>query len=195
MRLFVAHELPSSVRSALGDVSARLRSRAGRGVRWTDPAGIHLTLKFIGEVEAAAVAAIRRALAAIRAENPLEVGFRGLGWFPDARHPRVLWAGVEAGSELAELAAEIERVLEPLGIARETRKFQPHLTLARIKSQEKLDDLRGEVERLGAPEFGRAAYTEFDLMESSLRPQGAVHTRVERYSFTTAGQAARSEGR
>jgi 2'-5' RNA ligase len=195
MRLFVAQELPSSVRVALGEVSARLRPRAGRGVRWTDPAGIHLTLKFIGEVETAAVEAIRGALVGIRAEKPVEVIFRGLGWFPDARHPRVLWAGVEAEGGLAELAAEIERVLEPLGIARESRKFQPHLTLARIKSEEGLDDLRREVERLGAPDFGRARYCDFDLMESRLRPQGAVYTRVERYPFTTAVQTARAEGR
>jgi 2'-5' RNA ligase len=194
MRLFVAHELPSTVRVALGEVSARLRPRAGRGVRWTDPAGIHLTLKFIGEVEAASVEAIRAALAGIRAENSVAVAFRGLGWFPNARHPRVLWAGVEAGNGLAELAAEIERVLEPLGIARESRKFEPHLTLARIKSEEGLDELRREAERLGAPEFGHATYSEFDLMESRLRPQGAVYTRVERFPFTTPVPAARAEG-
>lgn len=198
MRLFVALELPPAVRAALGEVSSRLRPRpaaAGRGLRWTDPAGIHLTLKFIGEIEAAAVEAIRGALAGIRAENPVEVAFRGLGWFPNARHPRVLWAGVEAGSALAELAGEIERVLEPLGIARETRKFEPHLTLARIKSEEGLDELRREAERLGAPEFGRAAYSEFDLMESRLRPQGAVYTRVERFPFAVSVAAARAEER
>jgi len=194
-RLFVALELPPAVRAALGEVSARLRPRAGRGVRWTDPAGIHLTLKFIGEIEAAAVQAIRRALAGIRADNSVEVAFRGLGWFPNARHPRVLWVGVEARSGLGELAAEIERVLEPLGIARETRKFQPHLTLARIISEEGLGELRQEAERLGAPEFGRAAYSEFDLMESRLRPQGAVYTRVERFPFAVSIAAAGAEER
>jgi len=195
MRLFVALELPPAVRAALGEVSARLRPRSGRGVRWTDPAGIHLTLKFIGEIDAAAVHAIRGALAGIHRENSVEVTFRGLGWFPNARHPRVLWAGVEAGSEVAELAAEIERVLEPLGIAREARNFQPHLTLARIKSEEGLDELRREAERLGTPEFGRATYSEFDLIESRLRPQGAAYTRVERFPFAVSVDAARAEGR
>src|SRR5208283_739166 len=127
--------------------------------------------------------------------NSVEVTFRGLGWFPNARHPRVLWAGVEAGSEVAELAAEIERVLEPLGIAREARNFQPHLTLARIKSEEGLDELRREAERLGTPEFGRATYSEFDLIESRLRPQGAAYTRVERFPFAVSVDAARAEGR
>ena len=193
MRLFVALELPSAVRAALGELSARLRPQASRGVRWTDPAGIHLTLKFIGEIEAAAVEAIRGALARVRADNPVEVTFRGLGWFPNARHPRVLWAGIEAGSRLAELAAEVERALEPIGIAREARNFEPHLTLARIKSEEGLDGLRREAERLGAPEFGRATYSEFDLMESRLRPQGAVYTRVERFPFAVSVAAARAE--
>jgi len=195
MRLFVAHEIPPSVRVALGEVSAHLRPLSGRGVRWTDPAGIHLTLKFIGETEPSAVEAIRGALAGIRADRPVEVAFRALGWFPTARHPRVLWAGVEAGSGLAELAGEIERVLEPLGFARESRKFQPHLTLARFKSEQGLDALRREVERLGVPELGRATYCEFDLMESRLRQQGAVYTRVERFPFLASVPAARAEER
>lgn len=195
MRLFVALEIPASVRGALGEVSARLRPRAGRGVRWSDPSGIHLTLKFIGEIEAGAVQRIRGALAGIHRDHPVEVVFRGLGWFPTARHPRVLWAGVEGGSGLAELAGEMERVLEPLGIARESRNFQPHLTLARVKSEAGLDDLRRETERLGAPEFGRTTYSEFDLMESRLRPQGAVYTRVERFAFAVSAAAARAEER
>ena len=195
MRLFVALELPPAVREALREVAARLRPAGTPGVRWTDPAGIHLTLKFIGEVERAKAEAIRAALAAVRAERPVSVAFRGMGWFPNARRPHVLWAGVEAASELAELAASIEQALEPLGIPRETREFRPHLTLARIKDDRGLDRLRQEVERLGAPEFGRALYGELDLMESTLQRQGALYTRVERFAFAPAPAGAQEPAR
>ena len=186
LRLFVALELPAEVRAALGAIAARLRAAGGHGVRWTDPNGIHLTLKFIGEIEAERLGAIRGALAGVHSAHAMEATFRGTGWFPNARHPRVLWAGVEAGPELAALAAEVECVLEPAGIAREGREFRPHLTLARIKPEARVEGLRHEAERLGVPKFGRASYTEFDLMQSTLRPQGAVYTRVERFAFATA---------
>jgi len=193
IRLFVALELPAAVRAALGEIEARLRPTAGSNVRWTDPNGIHLTLKFIGEIPTKQVEAIRSALAGIRAARPVETAFRGIGWFPNARRPRVFWAGVEGGANLAALAAEIEGALEPLGIARESREFQPHLTLARIKSDDGLDGLRREVERLGAPEFGRATYAEFDLMQSTLNRGGSIYTRIERFSFAAGVPAARAE--
>ncbi len=183
IRLFVALELPARARAALGDIVARLRPAAGPNVRWTDPKGIHLTLKFIGEVPVAQLEPIRGSLAGVRDAEPIEAAFRGLGWFPNARRPRVLWAGVEAGAELPALAAKIERALEPLGIARESREFHPHLTLARIKADAGLEHLRNEAERLGAPEFGRASYREFDLMQSTLHPKGAIYTRIERFPF------------
>jgi len=183
IRLFVALELPASVRTAIGEIADRLRPAAGPNVRWTDPRGIHLTLKFIGEVPAAQLDPIRGALAGVRDAQPIETAFRGLGWFPNARRPRVFWAGVEAGAELAALAARVESALEPLGIARESRDFHPHLTLARIKFNDRLEGLKREAERLGTPEFGRATYTEFDLMQSTLNPRGAIYTRIERFPF------------
>jgi RNA 2',3'-cyclic 3'-phosphodiesterase len=189
MRLFVALELPAGVRAGLGALAARLRASSGSGVRWTDPNGIHLTLKFIGEIESSRVGAIRNALAEVHAAQPIDTAFRGIGWFPNARHPRVFWAGVEADPTLAGLAAEVERALEALGIAREEREFRPHLTLARIKSEAGLDGLRREVESVGTPDFGRAAYSEFDLMQSVLHPKGAVYTRLERFAFAAAAHA------
>lgn len=195
IRLFVALELPASVRAALGALAARLRAASGRGVRWTDPNSIHLTLKFIGEIAAARLDAIRGALAGVRSGQPIDVAFRGIGWFPNARHPRVFWAGVEADASLARLAEDVERALEPLGIAREAREFRPHLTLARIKSEEALDGLRREVESLGTPELGRASYSEFDLMQSTLHRNGAVYTRLGRFAFAASAPAARTEAR
>jgi RNA 2',3'-cyclic 3'-phosphodiesterase len=190
IRLFVALELPVQARAALTEVITRLRPASPPAVRWVNTAGIHLTLKFIGEVDSAMANSVPPALATVRAPQAVKTVFRGLGWFPNVRHPRVLWAGVEAGSDLAELAAAAESALEPLGIPREGREFRPHLTLARIKEPKGLERLQQEVERLGAPEFGRAEYSEFDLMESKLRPQGAAYARLERFTFASVTAAA-----
>ncbi len=187
LRVFVALEIPEGVRAALRQISARLRPVC-RPARWADPEGMHLTLKFIGEVEAGLRAGIETALARVRRPVPVSVEFRGVGYFPNERRPRVLWAGVEAGPELDSLAVAVERELEPLGIPRESREFHPHLTLARFKSEEGLARLHAEVEKLGAPEFGRARYHELDLIRSVLRPQGALYTRLARFAF--AGPAA-----
>jgi 2'-5' RNA ligase len=189
LRLFVALEIPPEVCSALGEFSARLRPLCP-GARWADTDNIHLTLKFIGEVAANKQGAIESALAPIRCPRPIPVAFRGVGYFPSDRHPRVFWVGTEAAEELKMLASDIERALVPLGIPAESRDFRPHLTLARFKSEDGLPRLRSEVQKLGTPEFGRAVYNEFDLMQSTLRREGALYTRLARFAFAPAASPA-----
>jgi 2'-5' RNA ligase len=156
---------------------------------------MHLTLKFIGETSDQKATQIRAELRAVHEFSPLHVVFRGAGFFPSARHPRVCWAGVEGGPALAALAAEIERRLEPLGVPRETREFRPHLTLARFKSEDSLAALRAaltQLEKEGASgsarglEFGGATFEEFHLIQSTLRPDGAVYTTLETFRFAPA---------
>lgn len=194
IRLFVALEVPAGVRAALGEVAARLRTQTGRSVRWVHPENLHLTLKFIGEVEADKKGAIEGALSAVRLHEPVVISFRGIGYI---RHPqpRVFAAAVEPTPALRGLVAGIESALVPLGIPAESREFFPHLTLARLKSGEDAALLRGEARKSGADEIGRAAYHEFDLMQSTLRPDGAVYTRLARFPFAppaagTSGAAA-----
>jgi len=190
IRLFVALELPGEVRAALGALSSRLRAKTGNSVRWVDPASLHLTLKFIGELDSGRLSAIQAALAAIRLPEPVLVVYGGAGTsrFP---HPRVFAVGVQGSPPLRELAGAIDRALLPAGVPAEAREFFPHLTLARLKSGEESAFLRSEGQKLGVTEFGRASYAEFDLMQSTLRPQGAVYTRVERFAFAAT---ARVEG-
>ncbi|MGA8768629.1 MAG: RNA 2',3'-cyclic phosphodiesterase, partial [Candidatus Acidiferrales bacterium] len=144
MRLFVALELPGEVRQTLGDLIARLKPQC-RAAKWVRPEGMHMTLKFIGHAiadgDAKKLDATRAALAAVKSGEPVEMRYRGVGFFPDARRPRVVCCGVEASANLAQLAADIERALEPLGIPREDRAFVPHLTLARFKSPNGVDAL------------------------------------------------------
>jgi 2'-5' RNA ligase len=183
VRLFVALDIPESVRAALVECSAEL-SKTCRGARWVRLEGPHITLKFIGEVLEERADAIRATLAEIRGFAPVELHFAGLGFFPNAKRPRVLWAGIQAGPELAQLAAAVEDRVAKLGVEREDREFRPHITLARFESPKGLDALRDAIEKLGTPDFGMTTAREFCLYRSVLKRSGAEYTRVASYDFS-----------
>ena len=180
MRLFVALDVPGQVREALAELSARLK-KICLSARWVRLESVHITLKFIGEVSLETVEKIREALGTLPAFPPIVLRFAGLGFFPNARRPRVFWAGVEADPQLAALAGAIEAKLDPLGIPAETRKFHPHLTLARFESPQGTQPLVAAVEALGSPEFGSETFHEFHLYQSVLKPSGAEYTRLVTY--------------
>ncbi len=192
MRLFVAIDIPEDVRSAIGDLVARLRP-ACRNARWARIEGLHVTLKFIGETPPEKAAGIKIALASMPWRAPISMNFRSLGFFPNARRPRVLWAGVESGPELADLAAAVEATLHPLGFPREERAFSPHLTLARFDAPRGLDVLHAAIEKSGPLEFGAATAREFHLYQSVLKPGGAEYTRLATFSLTGTFAGGRSE--
>ncbi len=177
MRLFVALDIPSEVRQAIGEMIARLRDVA-RGARWVRPEGVHVTLKFIGEISAERAAKIEAALREVRLGAPVDAQFRGVGFFPNERHPRVFWAGIEASSNLAELAKDVDKRLSPLGIEAETREFRPHLTLARFKTEDGLARLREEIKKFEPFEFGSMCVSEFYLFQSELGRRGAKYTKL-----------------
>lgn len=182
MRLFVALDIPEPVREALAELSARLK-KICPSARWVRLEGVHITLKFIGEVPSEKAEKIPQVLGELPSFGPIQLRFAGLGFFPSARRPRVFWAGVEADPKLAELASAIETKLEPLGIARETRAFHPHLTLARFESPQGAQALSAAVESLGMPEFGTQTFTEFHLYQSVLKRSGAEYTRLVTYTL------------
>ncbi len=190
MRVFVAIDIPEEVRKAIREFVAGLEAecKAARGARWARVEGMHVTLKFIGEVPEEKVEKIKKVLAGVRMQagtgSTVEMNFRGVGFFPNAKHPRVFWAGIEATPNLAEMAEEIEKRMEKLGIPREARAFRPHLTLARFKSEEGLPKLREAIEEAGVMEFGSTRASEFHLYESKLLRGGAKYTRLATFSFS-----------
>jgi len=185
MRLFVALELPAAVRENLGALLKALRAVSPQ-TRWVRPENLHLTLKFIGEVPETEFAVIREALAAARSDQPVTLEFRGLGFFPNEKRPRVFWAGIEASPNLKTLAAEIDRAMEKLGIPCEQRPFSPHLTLARFEPPELPEKLRSAIEENAAREFGSFRTNQYQLIESKLKPSGAEYTTVESFPFAAA---------
>jgi 2'-5' RNA ligase len=185
VRLFVALEIPSTVRENLAVLIKSLRAISPQ-TRWVRPENLHVTLKFIGEVPEAKLAAIREALTGVRSEQPVALGFRGLGFFPNEKHPRVFWAGITASPNMKTLALAIDRATENLGIPREQRPFSPHLTLARFEPPRLPEKLRAAIQENAVRDFGSLHTSQFRLIESKLKPSGAEYTTVESFPFAAA---------
>jgi 2'-5' RNA ligase len=137
-------------------------------------------------VDAGKLEAIRAVLGEVGSGGDVELRFRGVGFFPNEKRPRVLWAGIAASPNLAPLAAEIDARLEKLGIARETREYAPHLTLARFDPPGISEKLRAAAQENAAREFGAVRAGEFHLFESKTRSTGAEYTRLSSFPFTQA---------
>lgn len=190
MRCFVALEVPDDVRAALGAAQARLRDASPRAdVRWSDPAKLHLTVRFLGEVSVEAAAAVGIAVEAVAARHaPLRLEAAGLGAFPGPGRPRVLWAGIGGDLRgLGLLAAEVERALVPLGFPLEGRPFRPHLTLARVRSPRGVDRITAAFPSVATHAFGAWTADALTLFQSHLRPTGSVYEPLAHLALGGAG--------
>jgi 2'-5' RNA ligase len=179
VRSFVALELPPGVRSAIGDLQARLRPRLG-SIRLVRPEGAHLTLRFLGDTTPAQVEALRGPLALAAAECPAcDVRLRGLGTFPDRGSPRLLWLGLEPPAAVLALQAACERAAVAAGFAREGRAFVPHLTLGRWRERDRRPDLP-------EADLGPARVDVLVLFRSDLAREGARYTSLARFPLGAA---------
>lgn len=188
MRLFVAVDLSDSVRKAISQFCEKLRPLCPTA-KWVRVEGMHVTLKFLGEIREPLLTKIPEALAQVRSKGPVEMSFCGTGFFPSPRRPRVLWIGIAASTNLAEIAGEVEARLEVLGIPRETREFKPHLTLARFESAHGMDALRRELESAAAIKFGSVQSNEFYLYQSQLQRGGSRYTRLQTFRLASGAAA------
>lgn len=187
LRLFVAVELPDGAKESLAASMGQLRGLTPAGVRWVQPAGIHLTLKFLGEVDSGLVEPLLGALqeaAAGMDKAPFPLHLDGLGVFPNRREPRVIWAGVGGDLEtLAEVQGRVEDAAARLGLARERREFRPHLTLGRVRdrvtpaARRELGSALAEQGPALAAEYAWEV-EEISLIRSVLTPQGAVYSTL-----------------
>jgi RNA 2',3'-cyclic 3'-phosphodiesterase len=184
LRVFIAIELSEQVKDFLAKLSLELK-RFGADVRWVRIDGIHLTLKFLGEVRSTLIPQIDDAVQPIFAsQEKLLVQVRGLGIFPSTRNPRIIWAGVEDNEErLTYLAEKIDSKLVGLGFLRENRVFRPHLTLGRIKSKHDLTLIIGFLEKhkqVTGPYFHAHRAV---LFQSVLKPTGAEYSPLSFFNF------------
>jgi 2'-5' RNA ligase len=192
MRIFIGIDLDPEVRAR---IERFLEGVAGFApdARWVRPESLHITLKFIGEQTPEQVAAITQRLRQIDA-SAFEIRSAGYGFFPTAKAPRVFWIGIQAGPQLAQLAAAIDMATAELGVAREDRLYSPHLTLARAGgSSGSLKRQKGDgpnavfgvlekrLAAMGEPDFGIMTAGEFILYQSQLSPGGSKYTKLQRF--------------
>ncbi|OGQ97535.1 MAG: 2'-5' RNA ligase [Deltaproteobacteria bacterium RIFOXYD12_FULL_57_12] len=168
-RLFVAIDLPDDVRAGLADLCFGIP-----GAKWVPPEQIHLTLRFIGEVDGAIFQDISETLADLRTPG-FSLRLKGVGHFPPRKPPRVLWVGVEPQPVLIQLRNKVETALIRLGLLPEGRKFAPHITLARLHNTplNKIGNFLAGNSLFECPPFPVAT---FQLYSSVLTPKGAIHT-------------------
>jgi 2'-5' RNA ligase len=184
MRLFVALELPASVREALAELIKEMREIAPKA-KWVRPENLHVTLKFLGETAAEKLDAIGAALESVRSGAVVEMEFSGLGFFPSQKRARVLWAGVKASANLAGLASDVDREMTTMGFPAETREFTPHLTLARFDPPGMSPALTKAVESKAARScsLGVLRTGKFHLIQSKLKRTGAEYTTLRSFPF------------
>lgn len=169
------------MRRELWDALAPLRQRREKlPVKWVRPENIHLSLKFLGEVETGRAAelqtALQRAAGGQHEPRPLTLQITGFGVFPDYHRPTVLWAGVTPEPGLELLQHRVEQAFAPLGFPTEARAFRPHVTLARASRDAKAREFAGLQEVLDGIEFDETvSVSEVDLMQSTLKPEGPVY--------------------
>jgi 2'-5' RNA ligase len=181
IRSFIAIELPEEAKKGLARLRKELERDEHRFVKWVDPGGIHLTLKFLGNIPSKQVAEITEAIEeAAKGISPFNLEISGLGAFPSLRQARVFWVGV--GGEMGQLSGlqqNIDSALAALGFAKEERPFVPHLTLARIREGASPPERRSFGELVGSTVFEDKYPVEVEavrLMRSQLTPAGAIYT-------------------
>jgi 2'-5' RNA ligase len=184
VRLFIAIEIPEHIRTGFASLLKELRSLAPQ-VKWVRAENLHVTLKFLGETDSTKLAALQNALTAVRSPEPANLEFRGLGFFPNEKRPRVFWAGMESSPNLKSLAADIDQATHRLGFPLEERPFTPHLTLARFPLLGVPPKLLQAMNDKSRQPFGSLRTSDFHLIESKLKPTGAEYTTLQTFHFAT----------
>jgi 2'-5' RNA ligase len=179
-RLFLGIELPDTYRQSLKPLIKSLSELTDASVNWSKPGTWHLTLKFLGETDEAHIPSIKATLAAVYfTAFTLRAG--GAGAFPETRRPKVLWLGLtEGGEQAATLAESIENALAALDIPREKKPFRPHLTLGRVRKPAP-GDWSPVLDAAAAHPWPPFTATRFTLWQSTLTPEGAIHTALAEF--------------
>ncbi|WP_440999627.1 RNA 2',3'-cyclic phosphodiesterase [Fodinibius sp. SL11] len=174
MRLFIAIPIPEAVKKRLLDLQQPIE-----GMRWQAKEQMHLTLKFVGEVDETTGNKLRKEMTKIAHPN-FSMTIAGIGYFPEGKHPKVVWAGVKQNELLFELHEKIEGYCQNMGICPEKRPFKPHVTVARTKGTSKraVTSFINQHKKFAVRDI---LVDEFVLYESKLHSDGARHSRLQSY--------------
>ncbi len=188
MRLFIALDIDPGIRDRITSFRDQMRALVP-DARWVGSETFHVTLQFLGETNK--LDEICHALQLVKCVST-QLAFRGSGFFPDSKAPRVFWVGIEGDEHLQSLAGEVAKAVLPLGFEGDAASYMPHLTLARSgsgrprpvsveRATPSLQRVRDALEKMPPPDFGTMAAHEFYLYESTLTPSGSRYARLAQY--------------
>jgi 2'-5' RNA ligase len=183
IRSFIAIELPSDIRSKLDELQKELKQNKLQQIKWANPSGIHLTLKFLGNIDAGDIDKITGAIReSCRGYKKFTLELAELGVFPNYKRPRVIWLGVGGQMDiLLKLQRQIDDKLELIGFPREKRPFSPHITLGRVRdsiTSNEQEQYGGVIQNKKYNERHIISVSSVNLMRSQLQPTGAIYSEI-----------------
>lgn len=184
MRTFIAIEIEPPIKDKISSLVQEL-GKAGVKVGWVKKESIHLTLKFLGEIEEKKIKEVSEKLKLISSKiKPFRIRIEGTGWFPEkGSNPRVLWIGVKYPEQLKILWEEIEKELEKTGFRKEVREFSPHITIGRVKGNGSVHKVLEIFKKSITYLFGEMEVKRITLFQSILKPDGAEYIPLEKFDF------------
>lgn len=185
-RSFIAIELPDHIRHAVLNIQNRLKSGV-KGIKWVVPDNIHLTIRFLGDLDKKEIEAVKEVLAGVAGSMPpFSLSAKGIGAFPGLTRPRIIWIGLTGDlARLLELHLKVEDRLEAMGMEKEERRFKGHLTIGRVKG--KIDALRFIESAKALTDFETEPFSvnQIILFKSELKPAGPIYTRIHSELLST----------
>lgn len=184
MRTFIAIELDINIKTNLFEFLRKL-DMGIKGIRWIKSQGMHLTLKFLGEITEKKASQVRTVLdQSMKDYPPFLLSLKGTGAFPPrSKFPRVLWVGVEHNETLHKIQARLENDMEKLHFPKEKREFHPHLTLGRIKRPQNLGPILSLLQEQEKKEFGKMNVKKINFFQSILKPTGAEYSILSEHKL------------
>lgn len=188
IRSFIAAELPTDIKSKLDKLQEELRQNKLQHIKWANPSGIHLTLKFLGNIDAKDIERITNAIEeGCKGCHEFTLELSGLGVFPNYKRPRVIWLGVGGQVDvLLKLQRQIDDKLELIGFPREKRPFSAHITLGRVResvTSNELEEYGRVIQNKKYDEKHSVGVKRINLMRSQLQPTGAVYSEIASIKF------------
>ena len=182
IRCFIAIEIPEPIQNQLVRIQGTLRKQISKA-SWVKPGNIHLTLKFLGDVDPGDLEPIRNAVEGVtNRQHSFSLHIGGVGAFPNLARPRVIWAGVNFGAErVSTLAQDINLALSNRGFSLDTKKFNPHLTIARLKEKIDLRPYANEYRQYGRIHGAEMTVDTISLIQSQLHSKGAIYSTLQSY--------------
>ncbi len=181
IRSFIAIELDKEIQNQLSQIQKQLKT-SGADVKWVEKDNIHLTLKYLGEIDEKKSESIKSILNEIaKSTKQFEISLKDIGAFPKIEFPRVIWVGLDKGAkESIELAGKIDEALSGLGFQKETRPFAAHLTIGRVRSPKNKDALKEKVQTANRTPLtaNQQLVSSIILFQSALTPRGSIYTKL-----------------